>query len=42
MWETARVILRGAIVHDHPDWNEEQINRKIARRISHGVVNGNK
>ena len=33
------MILGGAIVHDHPDWEEEQINREIARRISHGVVN---
>ncbi len=38
MWKSARVILRAAIETDHPDWNEEQVNREIARRISHGVV----
>ncbi|MSR31902.1 MAG: hypothetical protein EXR99_10395 [Gemmataceae bacterium] len=39
MWKSARVILRGAIRTEHPDWNSEQVNREIARRISHGVVN---
>ncbi|HUQ69872.1 MAG TPA: hypothetical protein VM165_10135 [Planctomycetaceae bacterium] len=38
MWRSARVILRGAIKTDHPDWSDEQVNREIARRISHGVV----
>jgi hypothetical protein len=39
MWKSARVILRGAIRTEHPDWDTEQVNREIARRISHGVVN---
>lgn len=38
MWRSARVILRGAIQTEHPDWNAEQINQEIARRISHGLV----
>ena len=38
MWKSARVILRGAIRTEHPDWDAEQVNREIARRISHGVV----
>ena len=38
MWKSARVLLRGAIHTAHPDWNDDQINREIARRISHGVV----
>ncbi len=38
MWKSARVILRGAIRADHPDWDEQTVNREIARRISHGVV----
>jgi len=38
MWKSARVILRGAIRTEHPDWNADQVNREIARRISHGVV----
>ncbi|MEI6535515.1 MAG: hypothetical protein WCN98_09265 [Verrucomicrobiaceae bacterium] len=39
MWKSARVILRGAIQTEYPEWNVEQVNREIARRISHGVVN---
>ena len=39
MYRSARTILRGAIRTEHPDWNIEQVNREIARRISHGVVN---
>ncbi|MBX3420041.1 MAG: hypothetical protein KF752_00655 [Pirellulaceae bacterium] len=38
LWTSARVIVRGAIRTAHPDWNEEQVNREIARRMSHGVV----
>lgn len=38
MWRSARVILRGAIRTEHPDWDAEQVNREIARRISHGTV----
>ena len=38
MWETARVMLRGVITQNHPDWPEERILREIAKRISHGVV----
>lgn len=38
MWESARAILRGAIRTEHPDWTEDQVNREIACRISHGVV----
>jgi hypothetical protein len=38
MWRSARVMLRGAIRQQHPDWDEEAVNREIARRISHGEV----
>jgi hypothetical protein len=39
MWQSARVFLRGAIRTEYPDWNADQVNREIAKRISHGVVN---
>lgn len=43
MWTSARVILRGAIQTEHPDWSVDQVNGEIAQRISHGVVdNGTK
>jgi len=38
MWKSARVILRGAILTEHPDWSVDRVNREIAKRISHGVV----
>jgi len=38
MWETARLMIRGALRQQHPDWNDEMINREIARRVSHGAV----
>jgi hypothetical protein len=38
MWESARVILRGAIETEHPDWDNNRVNQEIARRISRGVV----
>ena len=38
MWKSARVILRGAIRTEHPDWSVDQVNREIAQRISHGLV----
>lgn len=38
MWKSARVILRAAICGEHSDWSELQVNREIARRISHGAV----
>lgn len=36
MWRSARVMLRGAICTEHPDWDEAQVNCEIARRISGG------
>lgn len=38
MWESARVIIGGAVRGEHPDWSEEAVNQEIARRISHGIV----
>ncbi len=38
IWKSARVIVRGAIRTEHPEWTDQQVNHEIARRISHGVV----
>ncbi|MEI7686841.1 MAG: hypothetical protein WCL32_17615 [Planctomycetota bacterium] len=38
MWKSARVILRGAIRTEHPEWDNVRVDREIANRISHGVV----
>lgn len=36
MWRSARVIVRGAVQCEHPDWTEEQVLREVANRLSHG------
>jgi hypothetical protein len=38
MWQSARVILSGAIMTEHPDWDADRVTKEIARRISGGVV----
>jgi len=38
MWESARILIRGAIRTQHADWSEEQVNREVARRLSHGAT----
>lgn len=38
MWTSARVMLQGVIRLEHTNWDETQVNREIARRISHGVI----
>jgi len=38
MWQSARTMLRGAIRAEHPDWDDDQVSREIAKRISHGAV----
>jgi len=38
MWESARMIIDGAVRQQHPDWSQDGVNREIARRISPGAV----
>jgi hypothetical protein len=38
MWRFARDMLRANIAREHPDWTEDQVNRMVARRLSHGAV----
>jgi Rv0078B-related antitoxin len=37
MWRFARRMIREIIVREHPDWSEAEINRQVARRMSHGA-----
>ena len=39
MWDSARVMIRGVLRQEHPEWSDEAIDQEIARRISHGKVN---
>ena len=38
MWRSARVMIRGALRQEHPEWSDDQINHELARRMSHGEV----
>jgi Rv0078B-related antitoxin len=38
MMDMGSDIARSSIRHFHPDWTEEQIQREVARRFSHGAT----
>ena len=38
MWRMARDMIRAVLRQEHPDWDDEQILRETARRLSHGAV----
>jgi hypothetical protein len=38
LWTSARKMLTAHLKSTHPEWNEEQISREVAKRVSHGIV----
>jgi len=38
MWRFARDLMRSAIAAEHSDWTDEQVQREVAKRMSHGAV----
>lgn len=38
LWRSARTLLRGQLASLHPEWNTGQVDREVARRLSHGAV----
>ena len=38
MWVFVRDLVRLRVIQEHPDWSEEEIQRQVARRMSHGAV----
>jgi len=38
LWRSARYQLSCYLHTLHPDWDEEKLNREIAKRISHGAA----
>jgi hypothetical protein len=38
MWRFARDMMRAAITAEHPDWTGEEIQREVAKRMSHGAA----
>lgn len=38
LFASARRMIASHLAAEHPDWDEEQIQRETSRRISHGAV----
>lgn len=38
MFASARRMIASHLAAEHPDWDQERIERETARRISHGAV----
>jgi hypothetical protein len=38
MWRSARNMLLCALRSQHPEWTDEQVEREVSRRLSHGAV----
>ncbi len=38
MWISAREMLTCNLRAKHPDWDDRQVKREVARRLSHGLV----
>lgn len=38
MWRFARDMIQANVAAEHPDWTPEQVQRVVARRLSHGAV----
>jgi hypothetical protein len=38
IWETVRLVTRSSIRQQHPEWNDDQVLRETANRLSHGAT----
>lgn len=38
LWTSARKMLTAHLKSSHPDWDDKQISKEVAKRLSHGVV----
>ena len=38
MWSSARYMICNILKNEHPEWDAHQIEREVARRLSHGAV----
>jgi Rv0078B-related antitoxin len=38
LWRFAREMIHDVIAQEHPDWAESEIQKQVARRLSHGAV----
>ena len=33
MWDSARLIVKGGVKYQHPDWSDEEVEQEIAIRM---------
>jgi hypothetical protein len=38
LFRSARRMIASQLAVEHPDWDEERLQRETARRLSHGAV----
>ncbi len=38
LWIYARDLMQSVLRQEHPEWSDEEIQRQVARRMSHGAV----
>jgi Rv0078B-related antitoxin len=38
MWRSARGMIEAILRDERPDWTDDEIQRQVARRMSHGAV----
>jgi hypothetical protein len=38
LFASARRMIASHLATEHPDWDEQQVQRETARRLSHGAV----
>lgn len=38
LWTSARNMLLSHLGSTHPEWDEERLNKEVAKRLSHGAV----
>ncbi|HSB07108.1 MAG TPA: hypothetical protein VLK23_18170 [Thermodesulfobacteriota bacterium] len=38
LWTSARNMLISHLKKTHPEWNNDRVEREVARRLSHGAI----
>ena len=38
LWRSVRKSLQAQLAAKYPEWNHQQVEREVARRLSHGIV----
>ena len=38
LWRSAKLMLQAQLAAKHPEWDRRQVDREVARRLSHGAV----